>query len=67
MNTKNEDKFDLNFLQSLENVESHKPIVRNSDSINVLNKSYDPRSCPFAPAISNNSRILMMKNPMKPL
>ncbi len=57
----------MNFLQSLDNTSSEKPIRRNNDHISAINRQYDHKECPFAPAISNNSRILMQDKPFKPI
>ena len=57
----------MNFLESLEDHSAEKRILRNSQNVNVLHKEYDPYQCPFAPSISNNSRILMMNKSVKPL
>jgi hypothetical protein len=58
----------MNFLQSLDNTSADKPIKRtNNENISAINRQYDPKQCPFAPAISNNSRILMQDKSIKPI
>ena len=57
----------MKFLRGLESPVADKGIVRNSDNVSLINQNFDPKACPFAPAISNNSRILMMDKMVKPL
>jgi hypothetical protein len=59
--------FNAKFLRELESPVADKGIVRNSDNVSLINQNFDPKTCPFAPAISNNSRILMMDKRVKPL
>ena len=60
-------EFNVKFLRELESPVADKGITRNTDNISLINQNFDPKACPFAPAISNNSRILMLDKSVKPL
>ena len=62
-----ESYFNARFLRELDSPTAERGIMRNSENVSLINQNFDPKQCPFAPAISNNSRILMVHKRVQPL